>query len=86
MKLAKVIGRVWSTSKDPQLKGVMLSIIQPINEHKKPLGRALVAADTLQTRRGDLVYWVGGAEATMIRAERIPSDCTIVGLIDRLDL
>jgi ethanolamine utilization protein EutN len=87
MKLGKIQGKVWATIKDQKLNGCTFYIMQPIDENENPLGSPVVAIDTLGSREGDLVYWVGGAEATFAYKERqIPSDVTIIGLVDRLDL
>lgn len=87
MKLGRIEGTVWSTVKDKKMNGCTFYIMQPVDEDEKPLGMALVAVDTVSCREGDLVYWVGGAEATFAFNDRqIPSDVTIVGLVDRLDL
>ena len=86
MRLGRVIGKVWATAKDEKLNGLRLAIIQPVDEEDAPLGPELVAVDTLGSREGDRVYWVSGAEATFVLKERqIPSDVSIVGLVDRLD-
>jgi len=86
MNLARVIGRVWATIKEPKLTGVQLSIIQPVNEKLEKMGSPLIAADILNSKENDLVYWVSGAEATFPLPDRqIPSDVSIVGLVDRLD-
>ena len=86
MKLGQVTGKVWATIKDEKLNGVKLYIIQPLDEDNNPLGRELVAVDTVGSREGDLVYWVGGAEATFAFPDRqIPSDVSIIGLVDRVD-
>ena len=61
--------------------------MQPVDENEKPLGPELIVVDTVGSREGDLVFWVGGAEATFpFRDGQIPSDATIVGLVDRLDI
>lgn len=87
MKLGRVCGKVWATIKDEKLKNCTLYIIQPVDEEEKSLGMPLVAVDTVSSREGDLIYWVGGAEATFGFPDRqIPSDVTIVGLVDRVDL
>jgi ethanolamine utilization protein EutN len=87
MKLGRVIGKVWATVKDPKLHGATLYLMQPVDENEEPLGRPLVAVDTVGANMDDLVYWVGGAEATFVfEGEQIPSDVSIVGLIDRLDV
>ena len=86
MYLGKVIGRVWATVKDPQLEGVQLSIIQPVNDSGEPEGGELVAADTMNASEGDLVYWVSGREAAYPFSDReIPSEVTIVGYVDKLN-
>lgn len=87
MKLGRIQGKVWATAKDPKLNNCTLYILQPVDEGENPIGMAQVAVDTVSSREGDLVYWVGGAEATFISPDRqVPSDVTIVGLVDRLDL
>jgi len=87
MKLGRITGKVWATVKDKKLDGVTLYVMQPVDEQDTPLGPELVAVDTMGSREGDLVFWVGGAEATFAFPQRqIPSDVTIVGLVDRLDL
>jgi ethanolamine utilization protein EutN len=87
MKLGRITGKVWATVKDKRLDGVTLYVMQPVDERDTPLGPELVAVDTIGSREGDLVFWVGGAEATFAFPQRqIPSDVTIVGLVDRLDL
>jgi len=86
MRLARVIGKVWATVKDEKLSGLRLAVIEPVDEQDAPLGPRLVAVDTVGSRDGDLVYWVSGAEATFpVEGRQIPSDVSIVGLVDRLD-
>jgi len=87
LKLAKVTGKVWATIKDKKLKGIKLYIIQPMDENMIPYGKELVALDTVGSLENDLVYWVGGGEATLVYKERqVPSDVSIVGLVDRVDI
>lgn len=87
MKLGRVIGRTWATVKDPKLAGLKLYLLQPVNEKDEPLGRPAVAVDTVGSREGDLVYWVGGAEAAFPLDDRqIPSDVSIVGVVDHTDI
>lgn len=86
MRLGTVAGKVWASAKDPQLNGLRLAVLQPVDEQGASLGSPLVAVDPLGTREGDLVAWVTGAEATFLGpGKQIPSDVTIVSLIDRLD-
>ncbi len=86
MKLGRITGKVWATAKDPKLDGLIFYIMQPVNEDDEILGHPLIAIDTVGSKEGDLVFWVGGAEATLpIPGRQIPSDVSIVGLVDRLD-
>jgi ethanolamine utilization protein EutN len=83
MKLGKVIGKVWATHKDPQLKGIRLYALQPVDEHHKPMGSAIIAADAIGSSEGDIVFWVSAREATFaLPGKRIPSDASIVGILD----
>lgn len=87
MKLGRITGKVWATVKDKKLDTTTLYLMQPLDEELNSLGPELVAVDTVSSREEDLVFWVGGAEATFPFEDRqIPSDVTIVGLVDRLDL
>jgi len=86
MRLGRVIGKVWATVKDPRLVGIKLYILQPVDENDQPDGKAVVAADIVSSREGDLVFWVGAAEATFPFKDRpIPSDVSIVGLVERVN-
>ncbi|MCB9260515.1 MAG: EutN/CcmL family microcompartment protein [Ignavibacteriales bacterium] len=87
LKLGKITGKVWATIKDEKLQGTILYLMQPMDENLNPVGKEVVAVDTVGSREDDIVYWVGAAEATFVFDDRqIPSDVSIVGLVDRLDL
>ena len=87
MFLGRIDGNVWATIKDEKLSGIRLFIMQPIDEHEAPQGAPLIAVDTVGVQEGDLVFWVNSTEAGFIRKDFvIPSEATIVGLVERLDL
>ena len=87
MRLGRVVGKVWATVKDDRLNAVKLAIMDVVDENEKATGTTFIAADTIGTRDGDVVFWVGGGEATRAYPDRnIPSDVTIVGLVDSLDI
>jgi ethanolamine utilization protein EutN len=86
MRLGRVIGKVWASVKDEQLNSVKLAIMEVVDENERSTGRIFIAADTIGTRDGDVVFWVSGGEATRPFTDRnIPSDVTIIGLVDSLD-
>ena len=88
MDLAKVIGTVVATRKDPSLEGTRLLIVQPLDENQSPVADPLVAVDTLNDAGiGETVYIVTGGDAvSVIPGKRMPVDVAIVGLVDSLTL
>lgn len=86
MRLGKIIGKVWATAKTPSLTGVTLFVMQPLNHHQRPVGGPIIVVDSVGAGEGEVVFWVGGAEATLaIRGRTIPSDASIVGIVDRVN-
>ena len=56
MDLARVIGSVVASQKAPQLEGVKLCVIQPLDESLEPAGATLIAADATASRgTGEIV-------------------------------
>jgi len=85
MYLGRVVGRVWSTVKDHNLSAQRLLIVQPLSPRLEPTGKQLICADCTGAGAGELVYWCRGKEASFpfLPAE-VPTDCTIVGIVDSL--
>lgn len=86
--MARVVGSVVSTQKDPSLIGKKLMIVQQINSDQEAIRFEQVAADTVNAGIGDNVLIVRGAgarKADKKGADRDVNDCTIVGIIDRFD-
>jgi microcompartment protein CcmK/EutM len=87
MQLARVIGEVVSTVKDPNLSAVTLLVLQPLNPSGEPIGRTLVAADSVGAGVGENVFFVRGREAAFpFYPAEPPVDASIVGIVDRWDL
>jgi microcompartment protein CcmK/EutM len=87
MQLARVIGTVVSTHKDASLQAVKLLVIQPLSAAREPAGRALVATDAAGAGVGEDVFFVRGAEASFpFHPVVVPTDATIVGIVDRVDV
>ena len=87
MNLARVIGTVVTTRKDPGLVGVTLLLIQPIKPDRTPYGRPLVAVDSVGSGVTEEVFYVRGREASIpfLPAE-VPADAAIVGIVDHWNL
>jgi microcompartment protein CcmK/EutM len=87
VNLARVIGTVVATRKDPGLTGVTLLVIQPIKPDRTPHGRPLVAVDSVGSGVTEEVFYVRGREASIpfLPAE-VPADAAIVGIVDGWNL
>jgi ethanolamine utilization protein EutN len=83
MQIARVIGTVVSTVKNEALDGRKLLIVQTLDAELKDKGKPMVALDSVGAGVGELVFWCRGKEASFpFKREEIPTDCTIVGIID----
>ena len=87
MHIARVIGDVVATIKQPLLVGHKLLVLQPVLPDRSAVGRTLVAADAVGAGVGEHVFFVRGREAAFpfLPAEP-PVDACIVGIIDGWDL
>ena len=87
MQLAKVIGDVVTSCKDPNLVGLKLLLVQPLAPDHSPLGRPLVAVDSVGAGVGEEVFFVRGKEASFpFYPVEAPVDAGIVGIVDHWDV
>jgi ethanolamine utilization protein EutN len=87
MKLGKIIGNVNCTQKVESWEGIKLLLVQPLDENLGELGESLVACDTVQAGLGDIVFYEGGREAALgLENWFNPSDATIMGIVDQIQL
>ena len=87
MFLAKVIGTIWATRKDENLKSLTLQFIQPLTAAREKVGTPIVAVDTVGAGQGETVMYITAREAVIpLPVEMAPVDASIVGIIDRIDL
>jgi ethanolamine utilization protein EutN len=83
VQLARVVGDVVATRKDPNLTGIKLLIIQPLTPDRQPSGRPLVAVDAVGAGAGEEVFFVRGKEASFpFYPVEPPVDAGIVGIVD----
>ncbi len=83
MNLARVIGEVVSSVKDPNLVGTKLLVLQPITTSGEDAGRTLVALDSVGAGVGEQVFFVRGREAAFpFYPAEPPTDASIVGIVD----
>jgi ethanolamine utilization protein EutN len=87
VQVARVIGDVVATRKDPGLAALKLLILQPLGPDKEPAGRTLIAADAVGAGVGEIVFFVRGREASFpFHPAAAPVDAGIVGIVDRWDM
>jgi ethanolamine utilization protein EutN len=87
MQLAKVLGDVVVTHKDPNLTGVKLLVLQPLTADGTAVGRTLVAVDAVGAGAGETVFFVRGKEASFpFYPTEVPTDAGVVGIVDHWDL
>lgn len=83
MQMARVIGDVVATQKDPNFDSIKLLLVQPIGADGKDAGRALVAVDSVGAGVGDTVFFVRGKEASFPwHPTEVPADAGIIGIVD----
>ena len=83
MQLARVVGDVVSTLKDPGLAGYKILVVQPVTPDRAATGRALVAVDAVGAGVGEYVFFVRGREAAFpFYPVEAPVDAAIVGIVD----
>jgi microcompartment protein CcmK/EutM len=83
MQLGKVVGNVVLTMKNDTLDGVKLLLVQPMSSAREPMGRVIVAADSVGAGVGEMVFFVRGKEASFpFHPTEVPADAGIVGIVD----
>jgi ethanolamine utilization protein EutN len=87
MQMARVIGDVVASHKDPAFNGTRLLLVQPIGAGGEDVGRALVAVDSVGAGVGETVFFVKGKEASFpFHPTEVPTDAGIVGIIDHFSV
>jgi ethanolamine utilization protein EutN len=87
MILARVVGTVVATRKDPRLEGKTLLIVKPVSPEGKDEGGYLVAVDTVSAGFKEIVLVVSGSSARAAEGcKETPVDTAIVGIVDDMRL
>ena len=87
MILAKVVGTVVATRKDPRLVSTKLLIARAVDPRGKADGNYLVAVDTVDAGAGETVLIVSGSSARMASGMKdCPVDAAIVGIVDTVEV
>ena len=87
MILARVVGTVVATRKDPRLEGKKLLILKPISADGKDEPGYVVSVDTVSAGFRERVIVVAGSSARMAEGcKDTPVDSAIVGIVDDMRL
>lgn len=88
MQIAKVIGTVVSTQKNPKFEGAKLLLVQPLNMDDTPRGAALLAVDGVGAGVDEkvLVVLEGRAAGEALGRKGAPVDAAIIGIIDTVTI
>ena len=85
MLLARIIGTVVATRKDPRLEGKKLLVCRPIDPDGNDEKGYIVAVDTVDAGFREQVLLVQGSSARMADGcKDKPVDAAIVGIIDQI--
>jgi ethanolamine utilization protein EutN len=87
MLLARIVGTVVATRKDPRLLSSKLMVARSVDAKGNAEGNILVAIDTVDAGIGETVLIVSGSSARLAAGLKdCPVDAAIVGIVDKVDL
>jgi microcompartment protein CcmK/EutM len=85
--LARIVGTVVATRKDPRLVSNKLLVARPVDPRGKADGNYLVAVDTVDAGVGETVLIVSGSSARMASGMKdCPVDAAIIGIVDTVSV
>jgi ethanolamine utilization protein EutN len=89
MILARVVGNIVATQKNPRYSGARVMLCQQITPEGEETGTTVLALDSVDAGEGDVVLivqegWSASTAATKEAGAAI--DSAIVGVVDRIDL
>jgi microcompartment protein CcmK/EutM len=88
MILARVVGNVVSTNKEPKIEGIKFLLLEKVDpQTMKGKNDYVVAMDSVGAGVGEVVFFAAGSSSRMTRVtEGKPSDATITAIVDNIDL
>ncbi len=88
MTLARVVGTVVSTRKEPRIEGIKFLLVEKIDPTTLE-GKAdfVVAMDSVGAGVGEIVFYVSGSSSRLTSVtEGKPSDATITAIVDQIEI
>ena len=87
MKLARVVGTVVATRKDPKLEGLKFFLLQDLGRDLLPRDSIVVAADSVGCGVGELVLYASGSSARQtLQTDNKPCEATVMAIVDAIDV
>jgi len=88
MLLARVVGTVVSTRKEPKIEGIKFLLLEKIDPQTvKGTGDYVVAMDGVGANLGEIVFYAAGSSSRMTAVtQNKPSDATITAIVDAIDV
>jgi microcompartment protein CcmK/EutM len=87
MVLAKVVGTVVASQKEPSMDGLRLMLVQPVDVDAKPTGQPVVAADAVGAGPGEYVLYCTGSSARQTQVtDKRPCDAVIMAIVDNWEV
>lgn len=88
MIIARVVGNVVASQKQPSHHGQKILLLQPLDLEGGPVGDLLVALDSVNAGIGDRVLAVqeGFSAMTAVGRTNSPIDAAVIGVVDAVEL
>ena len=86
MLFGRVRGSAICTIKYPDLKGMKMLVVQPLDKHMKPVGTMKVAVDVVQAGPGDTVLVIdeGNGARQILGLDPGAVRAVVVGVVDEV--
>lgn len=87
MNLARVLGRVVSSKKEPRIEGLKLLMLGIAGPDGELTGGSVVAVDAVGAGEGEYVLYASGSSARQtIETEGKPVDAVVMAIVDSWDV
>ncbi len=87
MVLAKVIGTVVATRKEPSMEGLKFMMLRQVDAEGKESGSFVVAVDAIGCGVGEYVLYASGSSARQTRmTDKRPCDAVIMAIVDNWEV
>ncbi len=87
MLLAKVVGTVVSSQKEPALEGLRFMLCKPVDLDGKETSACVVACDAVGAGVGEMVMYASGSSARQtVATNNRPVDAVIMAIVDNWEV